>query len=193
MAPLYIIARTVSQKMGEALGQPFVIENRPGANGQIGMAAAARSAPDGYTLVLATATTHAIGPAGSRKLPYDTLTDFVHVGSISAAPTLLIVPAMSPLNSLKDLIAQAKAEPDKLSYASYGIGSAPHLAAEMFSQATGIKMVHVPYQGTAPASQALVGGQVALYFDSCRRLSARQGEQGEGPGVHRAEAQPRAS
>ncbi len=161
-----IIARTVALKMADLLGQPFVVENKPGANGQIGMLAVARAAPDGYTLVLATATTHAIGPAGSHKLPYDTATDFVHVGSISVAPTLLIVPSSSLLGSVKDVIAQSKAEPGKLSYASYGIGSAPHLAAEMFSQATGIKMLHIPYQGTAPASQALLGGQVSLYFDS---------------------------
>jgi len=160
------LARVVARKLGEVLGQPVVVENKPGANGQIGMLSVARAEPDGHTLALAAMTSHAIAPAGSRNLPYDVLMDFVHVGTIAAAPMLLVVPATSQITSLSDLIARAKAEPGNLTYASYGIGSAPHLAAELLAQITDIQLLHVPYQGTAPAAQALLAGQVSLYFDS---------------------------
>jgi tripartite-type tricarboxylate transporter receptor subunit TctC len=158
------IARILAHKLQDILGQSVVVLNKAGANGQIGLSEVARADPDGYTLLLATLTTHAISPAGSHKLPYDIQADFVHIGLIASSPMLLIVPSKSPITSLKSLIAQAKVE--TLSYASYGIGSAAHLAAEMLSQAAGIKMVHVPYKGTAPASQALLAGEVSLYFDS---------------------------
>lgn len=161
-----IIGRLIGSRLGELLGQPVIVDNRAGANGQIGTAAASKAAPDGYTLIFVTSSTHSVGPSVTRKMPYDPVKDFASISRVAVASTLLVVPPQSPFTSVSALITHARANPARLDYASYGIGSAAHLAAELFAQTTDVKLTHIPYQGTAPASQALLGGQVALYFDS---------------------------
>jgi tripartite-type tricarboxylate transporter receptor subunit TctC len=160
------LARIVGQKLGEMWKQPVIVENRAGAGGNIGAEVAAKSAPDGYTLFLATNTTHGINPTLYRNLPYDAIRDFSAVVLMVTTPNLLIVNNSVPVSSVKELVASAKANPKKFNYASTGIGSSVHLQAEQFKAATGIQMAHIPYKGSSQAFTDLLGGSVQLMFDN---------------------------
>ncbi len=158
-----IVARAVGQKLAEMLGQSVVVDNRAGAGGTIGADVAAKSAPDGYTLLMA-AGAHALAPSLYIKLPYDIVKDFAPVSLAAKSSYLLVVHPSVPAKNVKELIALAKARPGKLNYASSGIGAPPHLAAEMFGTMTGTTMTHVPYKGDTPAIADLLGGHVDLAF-----------------------------
>ena len=159
-----LMARLVAQKLSEALGQPFVIENKPGANAVIGTDSVAKAAPDGYTFGTVIAA-HAVNATLNPKLPYDTLKDFTYVSLTSVAPLILIAHPSVPANNIQELIALAKARPGELNFASSGIGSAAHLTMEMLKSRAGINLQHVPYKGTAGALQDIVGGQISVMFD----------------------------
>ena len=158
-----IVGRVLAQKLGELLAQPLVVDNRPGAGTVIGTELAAKSAPDGYTLLMGLSTL-AIDPSIHAKLPYDALRDFAPVSLVASVPNVLTMhPAVSAA-SVAELIALARAQPGRLSYGSAGLGTNPHLAAELFGAMTGIAWVHVPYKGSGPAVIALLAGQVDLMF-----------------------------
>jgi tripartite-type tricarboxylate transporter receptor subunit TctC len=159
------LARTAAQRMGEASGQTVVVENRPGGAGAIGAEAAARAPADGYTLFMGGLGTNAV-LAHLTKLNFDPAKDFVPIIHVATFPNVLVVHAALPVKSVADLVAHAKANPGKLSYASQGNAASGHLVGEQFKQAAGIAMVHVPYRGAAPAVQDLVAGHVQLMFDS---------------------------
>ena len=159
-----VTARLLSVKLTEALGQAFVVENRPGANGLIALEYVAKSAPDGYTILMANLGPNAINPAVYRKLPYDAIKDFTPITLTSVVPLVVLVQPSMPVNSMKELIAYAKAHPDKLTYASAGNGSANHLAGEMMKSMASFKMVHVPYKGDAPGLQDTIAGNVSVIF-----------------------------
>jgi tripartite-type tricarboxylate transporter receptor subunit TctC len=157
-----IPARLVAPKLGEALGQPVVIENRPGAGGIIGIDAAAKSAPDGYTLLMATNGELVMNPSIYPKLPYDPFNDFTPVSIMIESPMLLVVSASSPYNTLGDIISAAKAKPGAVTYSTAGTGSTSHVLTEMLAQQAGIKLLHIPYKGGAPASAAAASGEVSM-------------------------------
>lgn len=159
-----VTSRMVGQKLTEAWGQQVIVDNRPGGNGIVGMEIAARSNPDGYTLVLGTIGPVAVNPSLYKKLPYDPVTDFDPVARAVSALNVLVVHPSVPVKSVKELIAHAKANPGKLTYGSSGVGFADHLAGELFNTMAGVKMVHVPYKGGAPAMLDLVGGNLQLIF-----------------------------
>src|SRR4051812_21898470 len=165
-----IVARIVAQKLGERLGQPFVIENRGGGGGTIGAAATAKAAPDGYSLAIASTSTHVVAPGVYPKLDYDPIKDFTPVGLMAVSPYLLVVNPAVPAKSLKDLVDLAKKQPGKLNYASAGIGSTTHLAMEMLKPVTNTYMLHIPYSGNGPAGTAVVSGQVEILFGSLPAL-----------------------
>jgi len=169
--PTDIAARLVSQGLGEALKQPFIVENKPGAGGMIGMEFAAKAAPDGYTLTISGIGPVVVNQALFKKMPYDTVRDFAPITKLISAPTILVVPASLPVNSLADLIALAKAKPGQLNYASAGNGTPPHLAAELMKSMAGLDIVHVPY-AAAQASNAVLSGQVSLLFETPAAQSA---------------------
>ena len=156
------ISRAVARQLGTRLGQPVVVENRPGANGAIGVTAAARSAPDGYTVVLGTSGTHTINPHLYANLQYDALKDFEPITAINDYVGVLVVAAESPLKSTQDLIAAAKAKPGTLTYGSSGQGSSNHMVTEMLGAFAGIKLIHVPYKGDALALTDMIGGQLSF-------------------------------
>ncbi|MDB5727390.1 MAG: Tripartite-type tricarboxylate transporter, receptor component TctC [Noviherbaspirillum sp.] len=158
-------ARQVGQVLTEAWKQQVVIENRPGAGGNIGTAAAAKSAPDGYTLLLGHTGTLAINPGlyGS-KLPYDPQKDFVPISLVASTPLVLVVPMAEKSSSLKELIALAKTKPEQINYASSGSGTGSHLSGELLERMAGVKLTHIPYKGTGPATADLLGGQVQMMF-----------------------------
>ncbi len=158
-----IVARIVAQKLGEQLGQQVVIDNRAGAGGNLGAELAAKAAPDGYTLFMGTPA-HAINTGLYRKLNYDLTRDFTPVSQVTSGQYVVIVHPSLPVKSIKELIALARAKPGQLNYASAGSGNATHLAGELFSSATRVKLVHVPYKGSGPALTDVVGGQVQLMF-----------------------------
>jgi tripartite-type tricarboxylate transporter receptor subunit TctC len=158
-----ILARLFGQKMSETLGQPVIVDNRGGAGGTIGTDIAAKAPPDGYTLILVSGS-HAINPGLYRKLPYDSVDDFATITQIATSPGILVVNPSLPVNSVKDLIALARAKPGQINYASAGSGTPPHLAGELFKVMAKIDMVHVPYKGNAPAFTDVIGGQVSLIF-----------------------------
>ena len=158
-----VLARLVGQKLGDRLGEQFFIDNRPGAAGVIGTRTAATSAPDGYTLLMAPSSL-AITAAIKKKLPYDLIHDLTPVMSVASTPYALIVNPALPVHSVQELIAYAKANPAKLNVGSAGVGSASHLAAELFDAMAGIKMTHVPNKGMGPAMVDLLGGQVSVLF-----------------------------
>ena len=160
-----IMARLIGQKLGERLGQQFLVDNRAGASGIIGTDAAAKSAPDGYT-VLMMSLTLAVNPSLYAKLPYDTEKDLLPVTLVASAPLMLVVHPSVPASSLKDLIAHAKANPDKLNFGSGGPGTTPHLAGEMLKTMAGVTMTHVPYKGGGPALADLVGGQIQVMLEN---------------------------
>lgn len=157
------IARSVAPRLTEALGQQIVVENRPGANGIIAADLAARAAPDGYTLLLAPGN-YAFAPAMIAKLPFDMTSAFAPVSMLAVTPLLVVVHPSLPVRDMKTLIALARQQPGKLTYASGGIGGSAHLATELFRSLTGTDVVHVPYKGTGAAIADLVGGQVPLCF-----------------------------
>jgi tripartite-type tricarboxylate transporter receptor subunit TctC len=160
-----VIARTLSDRAARALGQPFVVENRPGAGGNIGAEAVAKSPADGYTIMITSigmATNRALYP----RLGYDPVKDFAPVSLLAVVPNVLVVRADSPAKSVRDVIALARKSPGKLTYASAGNGTSIHLAGEVFASEAGIDMLHVPYKGSGPALTDLLGGQVDMMFDS---------------------------
>lgn len=159
-----ILARTFSEKA--ALGQPVVVDNRPGAGGNIGADAVAKAAPDGYTLVMATVGTHSINGALYKKMPYDMVKDFTPIAHVASTPNLLVVNNDLPVKTVADLVAYLKANPNKLSFGSPGIGSSVHVSGELFKSMTGTSMTHVPYKGRQFAIPDLVGGQIQLMFDN---------------------------
>lgn len=161
-----ILGRFVGQALSAAWNQPVVVENRGGAGGNIGAAAVAKAAPDGYTLLVGTVGTHAINASLYAKMPYDTLKDFAPVTQIASVPNMLVVTPSLPVGSVTELIAYAKANPGKLNMASSGNGTSIHLSGELFKVMTGVDMVHVPYKGSAPALNDLMAGQVQLMFDN---------------------------
>jgi tripartite-type tricarboxylate transporter receptor subunit TctC len=161
-----VLARAVAQKLTESLGQPTVVDNRPGAGGNIGAELVAKSAPDGYTLLMGTVGTHAINPSLYPKMPYDHVRDFAPVILVAGVPNVLVINPALPINSVQELIAYGKANPGKLNFASSGNGTSIHLSGELFKTMAGVQMAHIPYKGSAPALQDLVGGQVQLMFDN---------------------------
>ncbi len=165
-----IVARIVAQKLSERLGQPIVIENRGGAGGTLGTAVVARAAPDGYTLAVASTSTHVVAPSVYSKLDYDPVRDFAPVSLVAVSPYLLVVAPSVPAKTLQELIALAKKQPGKLNYASAGVGSTTHLAMEMLKSVSGTYMLHIPYNGNGPAGTAVVGGQVEMLFGSLPSL-----------------------
>lgn len=165
--PTDIVARVMGAKMSELLGQQFVIENRTGAGGNTGAADVARSSPDGYTLLMATVSTHAINPGLYAKIPYDPIKDFAPVSQVGVTPTIFGVNPSIPANDLKSLIALVKENPGKYTFGSSGVGSILHLCGEQFKAAAGgLNMLHVPYRGSAPMMTDLVGGQISMAFDA---------------------------
>ena len=160
------IARLIGQKITPALGQQVVVDNRTGAGGLIGADLASKAPADGYTLLLANAAVLTIIPHSQRKTPYEPLKDFAPISLIASAPLLVVVHPSLPVSSIKQLIALAKARPNAINYASNGIGGTTHLATELFSMMTGVKMMHVPYKGLSLAMTDLLGGQVPLMFSS---------------------------
>ncbi|HEX7272235.1 MAG TPA: tripartite tricarboxylate transporter substrate binding protein [Casimicrobiaceae bacterium] len=161
-----ILARDVGERLTEALGQPVVIDNRPGAAGNVGSDLVAKSAPDGYTLLMCTVSTHAINPSLYSNIPYDHIKDFVPVVLVARVPNVLEVNPGVPVNTVADLIKLAKEKPGQLNFASSGSGTSIHLSGELFKTMAGVDMVHVPYKGSAPAVADLMGGQVQLMFDN---------------------------
>jgi tripartite-type tricarboxylate transporter receptor subunit TctC len=161
-----ILARAVAQKLGETWGQTFVVDNRPGAGGNIGSELVAKAAPDGYTLEMGTVGTHAINASLYAKMPYDHVKDFAPIILVAGVPNVLVVNPAVPVNSVQELIAYAKANPGKLNFASSGSGTSIHLSGELFKVMAGVQMTHVPYKGSAPALADLLGGQVQLMFDN---------------------------
>ena len=159
-----IVARLVAQKLGDAVGQQVIVDNRGGAAGTIGSDLAAKSPPDGYTILIGTSSTHAIAQSLYAKLPYDSIKDFTPVVGIATATIVLSMHPSVPAKTVRELIVLAKAKPDALSFASSGSGGVSHLVGEMFKAQAGVQMLHIPYKGDAPALADLVGGQVSLEF-----------------------------
>jgi len=159
-----IIARIVAQKMTEAWSQPVIVENRAGAAGAIGSDAVAKSAPDGYTILMGTTSTHAVGPAINPKLPYNAFTDFTPVTLVATFPNVLVAHPSTAAN-LQELIGLLRANPGKYAFGSSGAGSSTHLTGELFKLATQTDVNHIPYKGTGPLLNDLMGGQVAFAFD----------------------------
>ncbi len=164
------IARLVGSKLSEALTQPVVVENKAGASGTIAADAVAKAAPDGYTLLQNSITTHGIGPHLFSQLPYDPVKDFAPVSGLALLPLIMAVNAELPVRDVNQLIAYAKTH--SVNFASSGNGGAPHMAAELFKSVTGAPLVHVPYKGSGPAVADLVGGRVQIMFDAAPSLIA---------------------
>lgn len=160
-----IFARAVSAKLGERLSTTVVVDNKPGAGGTIGSDIVAKGAPDGYTLLLATSSTHAIGPSFG-KVPYDAVNDFTPISHVGNAPSIMVVPTSSPAKTVKEWVDYAKKNPGKLNYASSGNGTVVHLTSEYFKAQAGLFLVHIPYRGTALAIPDLVSGKLDVLFDS---------------------------
>jgi len=161
-----LLARAVGNEMQKAMGQPVVVENRPGAGGNLGSDVVAKAAPDGYTLLVGAVSPQAINVTLYPKLPYDVMRDFVHITLIAAVPNVLEVNPSVPVKTVKELIALAKSKPGQLTYASSGNGTSIHLSAELFKTMAGVDMLHIPYKGSGPAVTDLIAGQVNLMFDN---------------------------
>jgi len=159
------VGRLVAERLSNALGERVIVDNRGGASGTIAAMAVARAAPDGYTLLLSSSTTHATAPAAFKALPYDPIRDFTHFGLIATAPAVLSINAALPPKSLAEFVDYAKRNPDQLNYGSSGVGAPGQFWGEMFKAASKIRMVHVPYKGTAPAMLDLVSGQIHVILD----------------------------
>lgn len=158
-----IIGRIIAQRLNESLGQPVIVDNRPGATGNIGAEIVARATPDGYTVFMATLSV-AISPSFFRKLAFDPVQSFASIGMVASVPLLLVVHPSLPARSVKDLIALARSQPGKFNYASVGTGSPQHLSAELFKSVAGVNLVHVPYKGGGPATAAVLSGEAHLFF-----------------------------
>ena len=159
------LARLLAQRLGDSLGQPVVVENKTGASGNIGAEYVARSAPDGYTLVMGSSATHGIAPSlYGKRLPFDPLKDFTAVSATVVQKNVLVVNASLDVRSAQDLIALARAQPGKLSFGSPGAGTSQHLSGELFNKLANVDVLHVPYKGSAPAMQDLLGGQLTMLF-----------------------------
>lgn len=161
-----LVARVMAQKLGAALNQVFVVENRAGGGSMAGVLQASRATPDGYTGLIVSVNSHSIWPNTYRKLPFDPLRDFMPVGLFANMPLVMVVNAQLPVKSVADLIALAQARPGGISFASGGTASAPHLMGELFKIVTGARLEHIPYKGSGPAAADLAGGQVQLAFDA---------------------------
>lgn len=161
-----IFGRAVSQKLGERLGQAIVVDNKPGAGGSIGSDIVAKATPDGYTLLLATSSTHSIGPSFGARLPYDAVADFTPIAYVGQAPSIMLVPNSAPAKTVKEWVDYARKNPGKLNYASSGNGTVVHLTAEYFKAQAGLFLVHIPYKGTALAIPDLASAKVDVLFDS---------------------------
>jgi len=158
------VARTIGPKLAEYLGQPIVVENRPGANGAVGADHVAKAAPDGYALLLGAAGTLVVSPHLGVQLPFDTFRDFAPVSLVATSPFIVTLHPSVAASSVRDLIALAKASPGKINYGTSGTGGAPQLASELFKSMAGVNMVHVPYKGLGPAITDLMGGQIQVVF-----------------------------
>ena len=161
-----ILGRVLAQKLGDQLGQTVVVENRPGAGGAIGSEMLAKAPPDGYTIQMATVSTHSIGPALNPKTPYDVKRDFAPVAHLADATNVLIVAPSLPVNNLKEFIAYLKANPGRVNFSSSGNGTIVHMTGEMFKMQTGTFAVHIPYRGTALAIPDIISGQIGFMFDN---------------------------
>jgi len=164
--PLDTIARLLGAKVGESVKQPVVVDNKPGAGGNIGADIVAKSPADGYTILMGAVATHAINPTLYKSIPYDPIKDFSPVTQVASTPNVLVVHPSVPAASVREFIAHAKANPGKLNFGSGSTGSAGHLAGELFKSMAGVDMTHIPYKGAAPAMQDLVAGQIQLMFDN---------------------------
>ena len=162
--PLDTVARLLGQKVSESVKQPVVVENRPGAGGNIGADHVAKSAPDGYTLLMGAVATHAINPSLYKQIPYDPIRDFIAVTMIASTPNVLVVHPSVPASSVREFITYAKANPGKLNFGSGSTGSAGHLAGELFKTMAGVDMAHIPYKGAQPALTDVIAGEVQLMF-----------------------------
>jgi len=158
------ISRVVGHRLSEALGQPIVVEARPGAGGAVGAEAAAKSAPDGYTLFMGNNSTHGSNPALYPKLPYDAVKDFAPISMVASVPYVLVAHPSLPVSSVKELIALAKSQPGKINYASAGNGSTHQFCGELLKSTAGIDLVHIPYKGSPPGVTAVMAGEVSLMF-----------------------------
>jgi tripartite-type tricarboxylate transporter receptor subunit TctC len=171
--PVDSVARLLGQKVAEALKQPVIVENKPGAGGNIGADFVAKAPPDGYTILMGAVATHAINPALYPSIPYDAARDFAPVTQVAATPNVLVVHPSVPAKNVTELIAHARRNPGKLNFGSGSTGSAGHLAGELMKSMAAIDMTHVPYKGAAPAMQDLVAGRLDLMFDN---LASAQGQ-----------------
>jgi tripartite-type tricarboxylate transporter receptor subunit TctC len=161
-----ILARLISQKLTEKFKQTVVVENRPGAGGNIGTAYVAKAAPDGYTIMMGTIGTQSINPGLYKKMPYDAAKDFVPITRAAMVPNLLVVNKDAPFNTLPEMMAYERANPGKLTYGSSGNGTTLHLSGELFNLMAGSKITHIPYKGSTPAVADLMGGQISMIFDN---------------------------
>ena len=159
-----VIARLIALRLSPVLGQPVIVENRPGAGGVIGSEVAAKSAPDGYTLIMGNAGSHGINAAVYSKLPYDIQRDFAPISQVAIAPNVMVINPAIPAKSVAEFIAYAKSQPGKLSYASGGNGSSAHMSMELFKAMSGVDIQHVPYKGSSPALTDVMAGQVAVFI-----------------------------
>ncbi|CAM3744966.1 Tripartite tricarboxylate transporter substrate binding protein [Bordetella sputigena] len=159
-------ARIIAEKLPALLEQPIIVENRGGAGGTLGALNAARAAPDGNTLFLGTSAELIINPVTRKTAPYDVLKQFTPIGEVGSVSFVLVVPAASPITSVQSLIARAKAQPDRLNFSSFGIGSTNHMIGELFLSRTGVRATHIPYQGSAPAMSALLANEVDFTFET---------------------------
>ncbi|MFL6566968.1 MAG: Bug family tripartite tricarboxylate transporter substrate binding protein [Burkholderiales bacterium] len=161
-----IMGRALAQKLGELIGQPMIVENRAGAAGALGTDATAKSAPDGYTIVLSSLTAYAIAPNMNKSVTYDPVKDFSAIGGVAIAPNILTVNASAPFNTLKELVEYAKANPGKLTFGSSGVGSIGHLSGEVLRTSVGAQMLHVPYKSAGVAYPDMFAGNVSMVFDT---------------------------
>ena len=161
-----VVARTVADKLSARLGQPVIVDNKPGASTMIGADTVAKAAPDGYTLMVSGSSTYTVVPALKERMPYDPQKDLALIALLVKAPLVLVSGPSAPVKSLAELVALGKSKPGELGYATFGTGSAPHLAGEMLAHEAGIKVLAVPYKGSAPASMALLGGEIHYAIDT---------------------------
>ncbi|MFC4278293.1 Bug family tripartite tricarboxylate transporter substrate binding protein [Achromobacter aloeverae] len=161
-----MVGRALAEKLSAKLGQPVIVDNKAGATGQIGSSEVSRAEPDGYTLLLMSATVHTVSPNLKQHFPFDPIDGFTPISEVVSFPYVMVVSASSPYKTVADLVRAAKAKPNAISYGSFGPGSGPHLISELFALSTGTKLLHVPYKGAAPALTDVMGGQITFFIDS---------------------------